>query len=273
MTEEKNDNICLHAAHMQMTTEPFCFQYVYETLPSKLSFPLCHAHSMLCLATEGTCTLCTNQNRLSLQKGDLFCIYAGCTFSFENIHQFKYLYISLYLQEPNGFWTSHGMGEDVSVCPGFEELIGFWMTTMGRCTEDNLPTLTKGVLYYTLALLPQNTVSHSQSGDDMISQICSMIQRCYGDSSLSLQSVCGIYNYHPNYISRQFSQKMGCSFTEYLRRCRIQHAAKLLTETELPIQEIAYGVGYDNALYFSRIFRSEMGVSPSAYRKNTVKTS
>lgn len=102
----------------------------------------------------------------------------------------------------------------------------------------------------------------------MISQICGMIERCYGDSSLSLQYVCTIYNYHPNYISRQFTRKMGCSFTEYLKNCRLKHAARLLTQTDLPIQEIACGVGYPNALYFSKIFRTAMGLSPSAYRKN-----
>lgn len=259
------DNICLFASVDAPTAEPFCFQFVYETLPTKLTFPQCLSHAGLYLVTEGSCTLCTDHTQ-SLTRGDLFCIRPGCVFSLHDLQKCKYIYVSFHLTDPDAFFTSHGITEDAMVFLGFSEYIGLWMTTLGRCTEENLPTLTKGLLYYTLALLP-TARQRITTEDDMITQICSLIDRCYGDSSLSLQYVCNIYNYHPNYISRQFSRRTGCSFTEYLRNCRVCHAATLLTNTELPIQEIAYGVGYTNALYFSRIFRSVMGLSPTEYRK------
>lgn len=46
------------------------------------------------------------------------------------------------------------------------------------------------------------------------------------------------------------------------------NAQSLLENTEYNIGEIAEIVGYDNPLYFSRVFKKEYGVSPAQYRKN-----
>ncbi|WP_455721107.1 helix-turn-helix domain-containing protein, partial [Agathobacter sp.] len=49
---------------------------------------------------------------------------------------------------------------------------------------------------------------------------------------------------------------------------RICNAEALLLNTEYNINEISQIVGYDNALYFSRMFKKIKGISPSEYRKN-----
>jgi YesN/AraC family two-component response regulator len=45
------------------------------------------------------------------------------------------------------------------------------------------------------------------------------------------------------------------------------HARELLTSSRLPITDIARIVGYDNPLYFSRIFKKEAGMSPREFRQ------
>jgi len=45
------------------------------------------------------------------------------------------------------------------------------------------------------------------------------------------------------------------------------NAQSLLESTEYNISEIAEAVGYDNPLYFSRLFHKHIGVSPTVYRK------
>jgi YesN/AraC family two-component response regulator len=42
----------------------------------------------------------------------------------------------------------------------------------------------------------------------------------------------------------------------------------MLLTTSKSIQEIAYELGYDDALYFSRVFKKRIGVSPTTYRAN-----
>ncbi len=46
---------------------------------------------------------------------------------------------------------------------------------------------------------------------------------------------------------------------------RMQRAAELLTHTELPVIQVAQSVGYEDPLYFSRVFRQRWGVSPTIY--------
>ena len=46
-----------------------------------------------------------------------------------------------------------------------------------------------------------------------------------------------------------------------------EQAARLLRETDLPVMEVGFSVGFDNFSYFIKRFRSVYGVSPSHYRK------
>jgi len=54
---------------------------------------------------------------------------------------------------------------------------------------------------------------------------------------------------------------------EYIRNQRIQHAQRLLKETDTPITDIAYAVGFSDYNHFSRIFKQITGVSARLYRK------
>ena len=58
-----------------------------------------------------------------------------------------------------------------------------------------------------------------------------------------------------------------CSPAEYIKKCRLTHACKLLTTTDLPIHEIALQCGIPDYNYFSKIFKAGYGISPSTYKK------
>ena len=53
----------------------------------------------------------------------------------------------------------------------------------------------------------------------------------------------------------------------YIKRIRMEVAARLLRETELPINEIALRTGFSNPKYFSITFKQEFGKSPKAFRE------
>lgn len=68
---------------------------------------------------------------------------------------------------------------------------------------------------------------------------------------------------------RSFKQILKVTPMQYILSLRMANAQSLLETTEDSISEIAEAVGYDNPLYFSRIFRKNVGVSPSEYRKRS----
>ncbi len=66
---------------------------------------------------------------------------------------------------------------------------------------------------------------------------------------------------------RSFRQRTGMTPQRYLTAVRLNHARELLESSSFNIGEIAALSGYENALYFSRIFRKYIGIAPSDYRK------
>lgn len=66
---------------------------------------------------------------------------------------------------------------------------------------------------------------------------------------------------------RVFKQISGSTPLQYILKLRLSNAQNLLENSNLSIAEIASAVGYENPLYFSRLFNKHIGVSPSEYRK------
>lgn len=70
-----------------------------------------------------------------------------------------------------------------------------------------------------------------------------------------------------NYLSRLVKQSTGRTVMAWVDIVRIQRAKKLLAMTSLSIIDIAASIGMDDQSYFSRLFKKETGVTPSAFRK------
>ena len=75
-------------------------------------------------------------------------------------------------------------------------------------------------------------------------------------------------NMSVSWFLRNFKQVTGKSPMQYILNIRINNAVSLLESTDYNVTEISTIVGYDNPLYFSRIFTKQKGVSPATYRKN-----
>lgn len=69
------------------------------------------------------------------------------------------------------------------------------------------------------------------------------------------------------YLSYLFSQEMGIGFANYLLNLRMEHAKKLLRETNLKMWQVAEESGFNDYHYFSKVFKKSEGMSPAQYRK------
>lgn len=65
----------------------------------------------------------------------------------------------------------------------------------------------------------------------------------------------------------RFKETTGTTIVRYITECRMQKAAELLLTTDYRISDFATMVGFEDAGYFTRLFRKEKGVSPAEFRK------
>ncbi|MCL2472144.1 MAG: helix-turn-helix domain-containing protein [Treponema sp.] len=84
---------------------------------------------------------------------------------------------------------------------------------------------------------------------------------------ISLEEIARASGLSAPYFSTIFKEEMGENLSAYLNRLRVERAAALLTETGRSLNEIASLCGFEDQSWFSKIFKSYTGVSPSKYRK------
>lgn len=72
---------------------------------------------------------------------------------------------------------------------------------------------------------------------------------------------------NPSYLSRWFKECIGETYTEYIKRLKINEVKRLLTESELSLKEIALKVNYSSDSALAKAFKKETGLTPQTYRK------
>ncbi|RNI29457.1 helix-turn-helix domain-containing protein [Rufibacter immobilis] len=90
--------------------------------------------------------------------------------------------------------------------------------------------------------------------------------------TLNLKEISEALAVHPAYVSRAFSKYFdNLSFGEYIRKLRIEKALALLHTSGCSLVEVAYLTGFSDQSHFTRVFKQQMGQSPSAYLKTLRK--
>ena len=87
------------------------------------------------------------------------------------------------------------------------------------------------------------------------------------DTEFSVNDFAGIMGLGRTVFYKKVRGVTGYSPYEYLRVIRLKKAAEMLLTEDLTIAEVAYSVGINDPFYFSKCFKNQFGVSPSAYRK------
>lgn len=82
---------------------------------------------------------------------------------------------------------------------------------------------------------------------------------------LTLNEVADLFSLSPNYLSSQFKKICGVGFSEYITQKKIAKAKTLLLEEDMKIYQAADTLGFENAFYFSKVFKKVEGISPREY--------
>jgi two-component system, response regulator YesN len=99
----------------------------------------------------------------------------------------------------------------------------------------------------------------------IIDRICQYIEEHISED-LSLVRLAEIHYFNPSYLSRFFKQERGINLSEYIDKCRIVAAKKLLENGDHKIRDVSDAVGYEAAHSFTRFFKKMTGMTPQEYR-------
>lgn len=106
---------------------------------------------------------------------------------------------------------------------------------------------------------------------DFLAKLTSVVDKRLCESNLSSETLAVDFCLSPRHFNRRVNAVTGMNTTHFIRLRRIELACTLLSTTDLPICEIFMNCGIESANYFSRIFKMEMGMTPSEYRMELQK--
>ncbi len=177
----------------------------------------------------------------------------------------------------NGFTNIHCMISDISlnltepiIIDGlknghlrnaFSALFYYYST--GRAENASLIPIYAQLIVATI----ESMISGEVSFTDIVRQISDTILKNYPDPNFDMNGYLMTFSFSTEYLKRIFKQEIGMTPRQFLTETRLQNAAKILSkrETTLNVSEIARQCGYNDPLYFSKLFKRKFGVSPKNY--------
>lgn len=112
-----------------------------------------------------------------------------------------------------------------------------------------------------------SVVKDTSHADEEIDRAATYFSEHYSEA-INIDEYAEKIHVSTSWFIRNFKQYTGVTPMQYILSKRIYNAEALLHNTQYNISEIAHIVGYDNPLYFSRLFKKMKGISPSEYRNN-----
>lgn len=115
-------------------------------------------------------------------------------------------------------------------------------------------------------LLIDCTVRSESINARVIARAISYIHEHYA-MDISLESISRHVNFSPNYFSRIFRETVGIRYIDYITSVRITKSLGMLMQDSIPIYTVSERTGYKNPKYFSQLFSTALGCTPTEFRQ------
>jgi len=147
-------------------------------------------------------------------------------------------------------WPLDGLIQDLHEAGNLNELIGMLKRAFARQMNESLRSQVK------------------EDGHSLIEKAKAYITNHY-HKDLSMEEVAEVVDLSISHFCTLFKQMSGYTFLEYLTQCRMEKAKYILKNTSVKVYQIAPLVGYQDAKYFTQVFKKATGRTPSEFREET----
>ena len=121
-----------------------------------------------------------------------------------------------------------------------------------------------------------STVPHAErlstraadENEDKIVRVIREYLESHLTETVTLDDICAQLCFSKTYIKALFKRRTGTSIIQYFISLKIAKAKRMISEGDLTFSEIAEKCGFSSVHYFSRLFKSHTGMTPSAYEKS-----
>jgi AraC family transcriptional regulator len=228
----------------------------------------CHADSYLTLVLSGTYKERYSGREFEWQEGALHLLPAG------EHHENQFLTAVRLLRVKIEPVALERLGEEQARCLAEpREITGplsKWLANRVLhefMAQDEIATLAmEGVLLEILAESARSSDdAHASSAPNWLRRVRESLEETYieGPALVSLAALAGV---HPVHLSREFHRHYHMTIGEFIRKRRIDHASKLLSNSDLSLAEIASACGFSDQSHFCALFRKHSGMTPAKFR-------
>ncbi len=236
-----------------------------------------HDDFILIYCSEGKGFLTTKGHRLSVKAGDLFILPPNTVHAYRSDEvqpwtvywchfqgwQADKFFDYIYHEQESSLIKSM---TNIDILQSFRELVS--IVRDGTQLPDFVHA--SNFFRHILTKIERQTKKITKQVQGLSVSNIQYLMRANINKSLSLAELASLSHYSKYHFSREYSRITGKTPMSHFIELKVEHACFLLEQTNLSMSEIAFQLGYDDALYFSRVFRKVMGLAPSAYRKNLI---
>ena len=255
------------------TTSLAVIDYRCTAAPADKPYTEHHSWFSLAYVRKGSFGCCTQGRSFDLVPGSLFVGFPGDEYICSHEHH-------VCGDECLSFSFAPDMADAVEgdaaawqagVLPPLAELMPLGELAQGAASGDNGLSLEEagGLLVSRFVGLVSGKRPSSQAAQGRVRRrIIETAMRIGRESRkrLSLEAMASWAGLSPFHFLRTFTRTLGLTPHQYLIRCRLADAARLLSEHEVPVTTIAFDVGFDDLSHFIRTFRRATGVAPLRFR-------
>ncbi len=259
----RNNNICKFNIPSFSDTL-LVSKYIKETEESIMKTPTILDQHRMFLITQGEGEIMFLEKTFPFKKGDIVFGLLGEKTVLHTGKNVTYIYIDFSGTRADELLRRFGIDQSNRVIEGNDGLIPLWTESILNASEHNLDLTCESILLYTFSRFYKNTPIRNEMTDKIIE----ISEQRFKEPTLSISVIAQELSYNTKYLSHTFKKNMGINYSEYLRTIRIKHAVTLLDYGIDSIKNVALLSGFTDPLYFSNVFKAQIGISPTQYIKN-----